>query len=71
MILSYDEMFDRLRPAVWEVWTQNGLHLDDDDKVQTAKSVDDALTNAYQEDMSLEEWQAAALKRLQGVESQE
>lgn len=58
--------YDALTVAVWEAWTKNGLGLDDDAREQTIKSVQDALTNAWQDGMTEAQWQAAAIARLNG-----
>ncbi len=63
-MLTYEQRRDMITTHAWETWTNNGLGLDDDDRMQTEKSVQDAVANTYVEDMSDEEWLAATLKRL-------
>ena len=48
----------------WEVWTNNGLNLDDEDCWQTGRHAQDASNNAYLDGMSDQEWLDATLKSL-------
>jgi hypothetical protein len=66
--MDFDMQFDAVVTAVWEIWTKNGLGLDDDDRAETGKSVRDAVTNAYTDGVSLADWQARALATLDGGE---
>jgi hypothetical protein len=52
---------DAVITAAWEIWTKNGLRLDEDMRRET---VQDAVNNVYVEDMSDSEWLDATLKRL-------
>lgn len=61
---QWQASYDALTVAVWEAWTKNGLGMDDDAREQATKSVQDALTNAWQDGMTEAEWRAAAEKRL-------
>lgn len=63
-MFDYETRRDAIVIAVWEIWTNNGLNLDADGREQTIKSVQDAVNNAYTDDISDADWQAAALTRL-------
>ena len=52
---------DAVITAAWEIWTKNGLRLDED---MRREAVQDAVNNAYVENMSDSEWLDATLKRL-------
>lgn len=58
---SYDTYVDAIVINVWERWTKNGLGLDDSEREQTTKSVQDAVNNVWQDGMTTAEWQDAAL----------
>jgi hypothetical protein len=62
--MDYETRRDAIVVAAWETWTKNGLDLDDDMKVQTEKSVQDAVNNAYIEGISDKDWLAATLRDL-------
>ena len=49
----------------WESWTKNGLRLDLDASIETVKTVQDAVTNTYLDDISDTDWLAATIKRLE------
>lgn len=61
---DYETRRDMITTHAWETWTKNGLGLDEDDRAQTTKSVQDAVNNAYIDDISDSDWLAATLKRL-------
>jgi hypothetical protein len=61
---TYEQQADTITVAAWEIWTNNGRGLDADDRAQTEKSVQDAVNNAYVEDISQTDWLAATLRRL-------
>jgi hypothetical protein len=63
-VMDYETRRDAIVVAAWETWTKNGLGLDDDMKVQTEKSVQDAVNNAYIEGISDKDWLAATLRDL-------
>jgi hypothetical protein len=50
--------------AAWEIWTNNGLRLDEDEREQTGKSVNDAVANAYQDGVNDAQWLRLTLDRL-------
>jgi hypothetical protein len=50
--------------AAWKIWTNNGAGMDDDDRFQTGKSVEDAAQNTYLDGMTDKDWLAATLARL-------
>lgn len=64
----WENNFDAVVVHVWEAWTKNGLGLDHDDHVETLKTVQDAVTNEWVEDISQENWRCAALARLKQPE---
>lgn len=63
-MMTYEQRLDMIVTHAWETWTKNGLGLDDDDRIQTSKTVQDAAANAYVDDMNDGDWLAATLKRL-------
>jgi hypothetical protein len=63
-LMDYEARRDMIVTHAWETWTKNGLGLDDDDREQTTKSVQDAVNNTYTDDMTDTEWLAATLKSL-------
>lgn len=63
-MLTYEQRHDMIVTHAWERWTKNGLGLDDDMREQTTKSVHDAATNVYTDDMTDVEWLDATLARL-------
>lgn len=68
-MFAWPMRFDAVVVAVWEIWTNNGWSLDEDDQEQTRKSVCDAVANVYQEDMTDKVWVEASLARLKGTGS--
>lgn len=50
--------------AAWEKWTQNGLDLDEDTRMQTEKHAADMANNAWQDGMDEAAWLAATLAAL-------
>ena len=65
-MLNYETRLDTIVTHAWETWTKNGLGLDADDREETTKTVQDAATNAYQDDMTDSEWLVATLTVLVG-----
>ena len=61
---SWENRFDCVVTHAWEAWTQNGLGLDQGDREQTIKSVQDAVNNVWIDGMTEVEWMAATLQRL-------
>ncbi len=62
--MTYENRLDMITTHAWETWTANGLNLDDEMREQTAKSVRDAATNTYTDNINDTDWLAATLKRL-------
>lgn len=62
--MDYETRRDMIVSYAWAKWTKNGLGLDDDERVQTTKSVQDAVANTYVEGMTDLDWLAATLKQL-------
>lgn len=65
-LMSFEDQRDTITTHAWEAWTNNGLLLDDEDREQTTKSVQDAVTNTYVDGIDEIEWLNATLKRLRG-----
>jgi hypothetical protein len=63
-MMTYEQRFDMVVTHAWETWTKNGLNLDDDMRVQTTKSVQDAAANVYTKSMDDVEWVQATVRRL-------
>ena len=63
-LMTYEQRRDTIVTHAWEKWTKNGLNLDDEDRCQTEKSVQDAVNNAYVDDITDKEWLAATLSLL-------
>jgi hypothetical protein len=63
-LLNYETRRDMIVTHAWETWTKNGRGLDDDGRWQTTKTVQDAVNNAYIDDISDADWLIAVLKQL-------
>lgn len=63
-MLTYDQRRDMIVTHAWETWTKNGLGLDAEMRTETEKTVQDAVNNTYQDDITDEAWLAATLARL-------
>ena len=63
---SYEARRDMIVTHAWEQWTKNGLGLDNEDRAETEKTVQDAVNNTYTDEISDTEWLAATLARLTG-----
>jgi hypothetical protein len=70
-LASYEDRLDMVVTNAWEIWTNNGLGLDDEDCVETEKTVRDAATNVYVEGMDDGEWLDATLARLGAEDNDE
>jgi hypothetical protein len=64
MNMNYEQRRDMITTHAWERWTNNGLGLDAEDRRETEKSVQDAVNNAYTDDITDADWLAATLKLL-------
>jgi len=64
--MDYETMLDTVVMNAWEIWTQNGLDMDNDDRIQTEKHVYDVASNSYYDDISLQEWIDETLRKLEG-----
>lgn len=62
--MDYETRRDTIVTHAWEIWTKNGLSLDDDARFQTQQSVRDAVNNSYVDDINDSDWLAATLKLL-------
>ena len=60
----YDTRLNTIVTHAWETWTKNGLFLDEDEREETTKTVQDAANNAYFEGISDIDWLAATLNHL-------
>ncbi len=63
-IMDYETRRDMIVTHAWETWTNNGLGLDDEMRSETTKTVQDATSNAYTDDLDDSAWLAATLARL-------
>ena len=64
-MMNYERRFDMIVTHAWEMWTNNGLGLDRDDRNQTTKTVQDAATNAYVDGKTDVWWLAATMQALE------
>jgi len=62
--MNYETRRDMIVTHAWEIWTNNGLGMDKDDRDQATSAVQDAVNNAYVGFISDQEWLAAALRCL-------
>ena len=62
--MNYEQRLDTVVTHAWEAWTNNGIGLDIEEREETAKTVRDAATNAYVDEMTDAQWLAVTLKRL-------
>jgi hypothetical protein len=60
----YETRRDAIVAVVWTRWTHSGQDMDEDMRLQTRKSAQDAVANSYQDEMTDCDWTSAALKRL-------
>lgn len=67
-IYGWENGFDTIVATVWERWTKNGLNMDADEREETTRSVQDAVTNEYTPTRTDDEWIAASLARLGGAD---
>ncbi|MPZ19545.1 MAG: hypothetical protein GEV06_16735 [Luteitalea sp.] len=70
-MFTYDQRLDTIVTHAWEIWTKNGLRLDDETRAETTKTVQDAAANSYVDDISDRDWLAATLARLPETEWRE
>jgi hypothetical protein len=61
---TFEQRLDAIVTYAWEIWTNNGLGLDSEDREETAKTVKDVATNAYLDNMTDTAWLEATLARL-------
>ena len=61
---DYETRRDMIATHAWEQWTKNGLRMDEEDRRESEKAVQDAVANVYTNDMTDEQWLAATLSRL-------
>ena len=64
--MDYETKHSMVSTHAWETWTKNGLGLDDDARIETAKTVQDAVTNVYVEGLNVVSWLSRTLERLGG-----
>ena len=62
--MDYETRGAAIAGAVWEIWTKNGMEMDQDERDQTGKSALDAVHNSYLEGITDRDWKVAALTRL-------
>jgi hypothetical protein len=64
--MTYETRIHTIATHAWEIWTNNGLGLDDEARFQTGKSAQDAAANSYQDDMTDQQWLDATIAQLRG-----
>jgi hypothetical protein len=64
MTLDYETRRDMIVTHAWETWTLNGRGLDRDERIETEKTVQDAVNNTYQDDIADSTWLCLTLRRL-------
>lgn len=68
-MMTYEMRRDTIITTAWEIWTNNGLGLDADDRAETEKTVADAVNNEWHADLTDAQWLAATLQRLRAVDN--
>ena len=63
-MLTWEQRYDVIVVHAWETWTGNGLGMDEFMREQTTKTVQDAATNVYCDDMDDMAWLKATINRL-------
>lgn len=63
-MFNFDDRLSAVATAAWEIWTNNGNKMDEDDREQTGKSVLDAANNEYVDGISDKDWLRKTLIRL-------
>jgi hypothetical protein len=58
---QYETHFDAIATAIWEATTGNGRDLDESLWDSHMNNCQAAVNNSWTDDMSVEQWQAAAL----------
>ena len=58
---QYETHFDAIAIAIWESTTDNGRDIDKSLWVSHMQNCQAAVNNSWHDDMSVEQWQAAAL----------
>lgn len=62
--LTYETRRDMIVTHAWEIWTKNGLRLDNEQREETLKTVQDAANNTYVDGITDQDWLTATLARL-------
>lgn len=63
---TYEDRLDMIVTHALEQLTNNGLHMDADDREQTTKSTYDAAANTYIDGINDLVWLASTVARLRG-----
>ena len=62
--MDYETKSSSIATAVWEIWTKNGMEMDEDMQFQTRKSALDFVHNSWQDGITDRDWIVAALAGL-------
>jgi hypothetical protein len=66
---SYEDRLDMIVTHAWEIWTNNGMKADSQAECdELTKTVQDAASNVYTDELDDAGWLAATLTRLGHVE---
>jgi hypothetical protein len=63
-MFNWAKRYDNIVTTAWDIWTNTGRDMDVGDIEQTVKSVRDAATNAYIDDITDEAWLKRTLQLL-------
>lgn len=64
---NWETRHETIAMRAWEIWTKNGLGMNEDDRYQTERHAQDASNDAYLDDMTDQQWLDATLKSLKVV----
>lgn len=64
---EYENYADALARNIWEISTNNGRDIDEDLWDSHRANCDAAVANSYVDDISIDDWQAAALAKIGGA----
>ena len=58
---EHEERRDNIADEVWRKWTKDGTGLNDRERKETRRTVQGVVDNTYRDDISDDDWVAAAL----------
>lgn len=64
---EYEIYADAIARNIWEISTNNGANLDEDLWDSHRANCDAAVANTYVDDISVDDWQEAALTKVGGA----